>query len=57
MALSKYAHEEAIHRFRQGLAAKEGMPIDDDTADLEYGLGQALGWGGKMGESSSWNDT
>jgi DNA-binding CsgD family transcriptional regulator len=40
-ALATYAYEEAEAHFRQGLAAKEGRPVDAETADLLFGLGRA----------------
>ena len=49
-AQSKYAHEEAAGHFERGLAAKQGMPIDDETANLEYGLGVAFWGGGRTNE-------
>ena len=42
-ALAIYAHEQALEHFRQGLAAKEGQPMDSDTAALMFGLGRAGG--------------
>jgi DNA-binding CsgD family transcriptional regulator/tetratricopeptide (TPR) repeat protein len=42
-ALGIYAHEQALEHFRQGLAAKEGQPMDSDTAALMFGLGRAGG--------------
>jgi DNA-binding CsgD family transcriptional regulator/Tfp pilus assembly protein PilF len=40
-ALNSYAHEEAVVYFQRGLAAKEGQPVDSDTAALLFGLGRA----------------
>ncbi|MFQ6028350.1 MAG: hypothetical protein ACE5Q6_12730, partial [Dehalococcoidia bacterium] len=40
-ALSIYAHEEALAHFLRALVAKEGQPIDAETADLLFGLGRA----------------
>jgi predicted ATPase len=42
-ALSRYTREEAIRHFQRGLAAKEGKPTDAETAELEFGLGKAMG--------------
>ena len=41
-ALSRYAHEEAVSHFRQGLAAKQGQPMDEETAGLLFGLTRGL---------------
>ncbi|MFB3119022.1 MAG: AAA family ATPase [Stenotrophomonas maltophilia] len=41
-ALAAYAHEEALAHFERGLAAKNGQPIDGETADLLFGMGRAL---------------
>ena len=40
-ALAGYAYEEALAHFQRGLAAKEGQPVDHETADLLFGLGRA----------------
>jgi DNA-binding CsgD family transcriptional regulator len=40
-ALAAYAYEEALAHFQRGLAAKEGRPVDAETADLLFGLGRA----------------
>ncbi|MFB3092762.1 MAG: AAA family ATPase, partial [Dehalococcoidia bacterium] len=40
-ALATYAHEEAIAHFERALAAKEGQPMDAETAALLSGLGRA----------------
>jgi DNA-binding CsgD family transcriptional regulator len=40
-ALAAYAYEEALVHFQRGLAAKEGRPVDAETADLLFGLGRA----------------
>jgi len=40
-AMGAYAHEEALAHFQRGLTAKEGQPIDLDTAALLFGLGRA----------------
>jgi predicted ATPase len=39
-ALATYAHEEALSYFQRGLAAKEGQPMDAETASLLFGLGR-----------------
>ncbi|MFQ6029864.1 MAG: hypothetical protein ACE5Q6_20505, partial [Dehalococcoidia bacterium] len=38
-ALTAYAWEEALSHFQRGLAAKESLPMDDQTAALLFGLG------------------
>ena len=40
-ALAGYAYEDALAHFQRGLAAKEGQPMDEQTAALLYGLGRA----------------
>jgi DNA-binding CsgD family transcriptional regulator len=40
-ALAAYAHEEALEHFQRGLAAKEGQPMDAESAALFFGLGRA----------------
>jgi DNA-binding CsgD family transcriptional regulator/tetratricopeptide (TPR) repeat protein/DNA polymerase III delta prime subunit len=40
-ALNSYAYEEAMAYFQQGLEAKEGQPMDAETAALLFGLGRA----------------
>ena len=40
-ALAGYAYEDALAHFQRGLAAKEGQPVDEQTAALLYGLGRA----------------
>ncbi|MFQ6029009.1 MAG: tetratricopeptide repeat protein, partial [Dehalococcoidia bacterium] len=40
-ALATYAHEEALIYFDRGLLAKEGQPMDAETAALLCGLGHA----------------
>ena len=40
-ALASYAWEEAAEHFRRGLAAKEGQPIDAETAALLFGMGRS----------------
>jgi len=40
-ALAGYAWEGAMAHFQRGLAAKEGQPMDRETADLLFGLGRA----------------
>jgi len=40
-ALAIYAYEEALGHFQQGLAAKEGQSMDDETAALLFGLGRS----------------
>jgi hypothetical protein len=40
-ALSAHAHEQALAHFQRALAAKEGQPMDDETAALLFGLGRA----------------
>jgi tetratricopeptide (TPR) repeat protein len=40
-ALATYAHEEAMAHFERALAAKEGQPLDAETAALLSGLGRA----------------
>jgi tetratricopeptide (TPR) repeat protein len=40
-ALNKYAPEEALSHFERALAAKEGQPVDAETASLLLHLGRA----------------
>ena len=40
-ALSFYAYEEALSHFQRALLAKEGLPIDDETATLLFGQARA----------------
>ena len=40
-ALAAYAWEEALFLFDQALAAKEGQPMDEDSAALLFGLGRS----------------
>jgi tetratricopeptide (TPR) repeat protein len=40
-ALDSYAYEEAMAHFQRGMAAKDGQPMDGETADLLFGLGRA----------------
>ena len=40
-SLDRYAHEQALGYFKQGLEVKEGSPMDDETADLHFGLARA----------------
>jgi predicted ATPase len=40
-ALAAYAYEESLVHFQQGLSAKEGQPLDAETADLLFGLARA----------------
>jgi len=40
-ALAGYAYENAMAHFQRGLAAKAGQPVDEQTAELLYGLGRA----------------
>ena len=40
-ALAAYAWEEALFVFDRALAAKEGQPVDDDSAALLFGLGRS----------------
>ena len=40
-ALATYAHEDALAYFQKGLSAKEGQPMDGETASLLFGLGRA----------------
>ena len=40
-ALVSHAYEEALLHFERALAAKEGQPMDSETAAILYGLGQA----------------
>ncbi len=40
-ALSTYADEEALTQFQRALSAKEGQPMDAETAELLFGLGRA----------------
>ena len=40
-ALAAYAWEEALSLFARALAAKEGQPMDDDSAALLFGLGRS----------------
>ncbi|MFB3091920.1 MAG: LuxR C-terminal-related transcriptional regulator, partial [Dehalococcoidia bacterium] len=36
-----YGHEEALEHFQRALSAKEGTPVDSETAALLFGLGRA----------------
>jgi tetratricopeptide (TPR) repeat protein len=40
-ALASCAYEEALAHFQRGLAAKDGKPMDMETAGLLFGLGHA----------------
>ena len=40
-ALAAYAHEEALAQFQRALTAKEGQPMDAETAEILYGLGRS----------------
>ncbi len=40
-ALAAYGWEEALTHFERGLTAKEGHPMDEQTATLLFGLGRA----------------
>ena len=40
-ALASHAYEEALIQFSRALAAKEGRPVDGETADILFGLGRA----------------
>jgi hypothetical protein len=40
-ALASYAYKEALVHFQQGLAAREGRPVDTTTAALLFGLARA----------------
>ena len=40
-ALAAYAHEEALQNFQRALEAKEGQPMDGETALILSGLGRA----------------
>jgi DNA-binding CsgD family transcriptional regulator len=40
-ALAAYAYEEALPHFQQGLLAREGRPVDAETAALLFGLARA----------------
>ena len=40
-ALAAYAWEEALFLFDRAMAAKEGQPMDDDSAALLFGLGRS----------------
>jgi tetratricopeptide (TPR) repeat protein len=40
-ALARYAYEDALAHFQRALAAKEGEPMDAETAGLWFGLGRA----------------
>ena len=40
-ALATYAYEEALAHFQRALFAKEGQPMDTDTATLLFGLARA----------------
>ena len=40
-ALASYGYEEAMGHFQRALAAKEGQPLDTETAQLLDGLGRA----------------
>lgn len=42
-ALAAHAYEEAYAYFQRALAAKEGQPMDEETATLLFGLGLAQG--------------
>ena len=37
-----FGYEEALEYFQRALAAKEGRPMDAETADLLFGTGRAL---------------
>ncbi len=40
-ALATYAWEEALAHFERGLAAKQGQPMDGETAEILFGLARA----------------
>ena len=40
-ALSSYAYEEALAHFQRALCAKEGLPMDAETAELLFGQARA----------------
>lgn len=40
-ALGAYAYEEAVSQFQRALTAKEGQPMDAETAALLHGLGRS----------------
>jgi tetratricopeptide (TPR) repeat protein len=40
-ALAAHAHEQALAHFERALGAKDGQPMDDETAALFFGLGRA----------------
>ena len=40
-SLDRYANEQALDYFKRGLEAKEGSAMDEETADLHFGLGRA----------------
>ncbi|MFQ6027770.1 MAG: LuxR C-terminal-related transcriptional regulator [Dehalococcoidia bacterium] len=39
-AIAAHAHEEALNHLQRALAAKEGQPPDEDTADLLFRIGR-----------------
>jgi tetratricopeptide (TPR) repeat protein len=52
-ALIIYAYEEALGHFRRALAAREGQPMDAETAAAEFGMGRAQGAIGHFHEAWS----
>lgn len=40
-ALSHYAYEQALEYFNRGMEVKKGLTIDEEAADLLYGIGRA----------------
>ena len=40
-ALAAYAYEEALNHLQRGLAAREELPVNSETADMLFGLGFA----------------
>jgi predicted ATPase len=56
-ALASNAHEEALRHFQRGVDAKEGQPIDAETASLLFGLGRAQAATMERHQSSEAGDT
>jgi len=50
-ALDEYAFEDALSYFGRALAAKEGQPIETETATLLFGLGRAQAAMLRMGDA------
>jgi tetratricopeptide (TPR) repeat protein len=52
-ALASYAYEDALGHFQRALAAKEGQPMDTETAAVLHGLGRAQAAMGQIKEAAS----